>query len=308
MTDGDHLYRAILCDPADDTLRLAYADWLDETAGTEECTRCKGRRVVGWDYVNGVGEPPKEYPCPECTAPGYEPEFDGNAARAEFIRVQCRLATPCVTCTPVCSQEYGHAPPCELGLVGDLRRREHRLFDRHAHLDWFPFPGFQAALSSEPPTVARGSWLVVERGFVSEVRLPAAAFLGEVCAFCEGRGHFQSSGSYAECPRCRGPLGTGTGRTPGLAKALFAAHPITKVVLTNKSPEETPSGWSWFDHGFADDSATITPDLFRHLSDTDGAQPGLLSARMTFATREAALDALSVALVAYGRRAAMLSD
>jgi uncharacterized protein (TIGR02996 family) len=237
MTDGDHLYRAILANPADDTLRLAYADWLDE---------------------------------------------NGDPARAEFTRVQCRLASPFafLTCTPVCSQEYGHAPPCELGLVGDLRRREQRLFGRHAHLDWFVFPGFQAALSSELPTVARGSWLVVERGFVSEVRLPAAAFLG---------------GVYER-------------RITGLAGDLFAAHPITKVVLTNKSPEETPSGWSWFDHGFADDSATITPDLFRHLSDTDGAQPGLLSARMTFATREAALDALSVALVAYGRRAAMLSD
>ena len=35
LTIGDQLYASILANPADDTLRLAYADFLDETAGDE---------------------------------------------------------------------------------------------------------------------------------------------------------------------------------------------------------------------------------------------------------------------------------
>lgn len=35
-----------------------------------------------------------------------------------------------------------------------------------------------------------------------------------VCEFCNGRGSFQTSGSYAECPRCLGATGIGTGRVP----------------------------------------------------------------------------------------------
>jgi uncharacterized protein (TIGR02996 family) len=306
MTDGDHLYRAILAHPDEDTPRLAYADWLDENAGPVRCSDPR-HDDPSWPAAR----------CGGCG--GRHGESDGRRERAEFIRVQCRLAFACVTCTPVCSQEYGHAPPCELGLVGDLRRRERELFnttlDGKAWLfpppDGFDFrhiPGDRNEGEGRPHLKNA----TYRRGFVAEIRLTAAAFLGEVCERCFAFGNRRvinnpnprhGSSAIVICPDC-----DGTGRTPGLAGPLFAAHPITKVVLTNKSPEETPSGWSWFDHGFADDSATITPDLFRHLSDTDGAQPGLLSARMTFATREAALDALSVALVAYGRRAAMLSD
>lgn len=36
MTDGDQLLRAILTDPTDLTVRLAYADWLDENGGDAE--------------------------------------------------------------------------------------------------------------------------------------------------------------------------------------------------------------------------------------------------------------------------------
>jgi len=36
MSDRDALYRAILANPADDTPRLAYADWLEENGRPEE--------------------------------------------------------------------------------------------------------------------------------------------------------------------------------------------------------------------------------------------------------------------------------
>ncbi len=58
MTEQAALQAAILADPDDDTARLAYADWLDENK-------------------------PDRVPSPAA----------GASARAEFIRVQCRLAT-----------------------------------------------------------------------------------------------------------------------------------------------------------------------------------------------------------------------
>jgi uncharacterized protein (TIGR02996 family) len=296
MTDGDHLYRAILCDPADDTLRLAYADWLDETAGTEECTRCKDRRVIGWDYVNGVGKPPKEYPCPECTAPGYEPKSDGRRERAEFIRVQCRLATPCVTCTPVCSQEYGHAPPCELGLVGDLRRRERQLFDVTLDGKAWLFPPPDGFDSRHLPVARegqgrcafpRGACVTYRRGFVSEVRLPAAAFLGGVCGRCYGT-QVEAAGRadnwVRDCSACNG-----TGRTPGLAEALFSRHPITEVVLSDVEPIPIVS----YGLGGAIDHWRL-----------EGLPPELRNPDVRFGSRNEALDWLSARCVVYGRREA----
>ena len=36
MTDGAALHRSILANPADDTPRLVYADWLEENGRSEE--------------------------------------------------------------------------------------------------------------------------------------------------------------------------------------------------------------------------------------------------------------------------------
>src|SRR5262245_9294110 len=57
MSDEAELLSAIIANPDEDTLRLVYADWLDE---------------------NAPHKPP---------SPAVEP-----SARAEYIRVQCRLA------------------------------------------------------------------------------------------------------------------------------------------------------------------------------------------------------------------------
>src|SRR4051812_28721744 len=57
MREGEALYKAVVANPHEDTPRLAYADWLDENQ-------------------------PDKGPTPAA----------GPSARAEFIRVQCRLA------------------------------------------------------------------------------------------------------------------------------------------------------------------------------------------------------------------------
>ena len=84
-SDEPALIDAIIANPADDTPRLAYADWLEENAGTVKCDRCV---ITVAEKIRVWGERAK--PCPNCL----DSEFisDGRKERAEFIRVQVELA------------------------------------------------------------------------------------------------------------------------------------------------------------------------------------------------------------------------
>jgi uncharacterized protein (TIGR02996 family) len=296
VTDGDHLYRAILAHPDEDTPRLAYADWLDENAADIECGACMGFRF------NGLGEYRK--PCAHCDSTGFT--SDGRRERAEFIRVQCRLATPCVTCTPVCSQEYGHAPPCELGLVGDLRRRERELWltlynkftaegGRGLNVPHSTADG--CSVNYLPQSREPGIRLTWKRGFVAEAHLPAAAFLGGGCGRCYQFGSRRvinnpnprrGSSAIVICPDC-----DGTGRIPGLAKTLFSRHPIERVVLTDVRAICGARSNLYF-------TAIVDQNGFVAYPD----QPPF--PRKTYATAAECEADLSAALVAYGRRLAGL--
>jgi uncharacterized protein (TIGR02996 family) len=77
------LLRAILDAPEDDAPRLVYADWLDEHAGPVACDYCGGRDQC----PKGDGTFDEHWHCPRCDG-----KSNGYAERAEFIRVQCRLA------------------------------------------------------------------------------------------------------------------------------------------------------------------------------------------------------------------------
>lgn len=88
MTEQKALLRAILDDPLDDTVRLAYADWLDEHPGTTTCPVCArppdaknhvtGHMFVGWGHG--------WQPCSRCDTTTLVP--DGRAKHAHFIRRQ----------------------------------------------------------------------------------------------------------------------------------------------------------------------------------------------------------------------------
>jgi hypothetical protein len=284
--DADHLYAAILADPADDTVRLAYADWLDETAGTVTCPSCEGARWKD-SRVRGIRE---QCPCKTGTVP------NGNAARAEFIRVQVELANhPGVRLNP--DATYGE--------VAALRRCEQGLWLAHSG-GWFSdLPrGFVATLGD--PGGASVSTARVVRGFVSEVHLPAAAFLGGECGRCAGEGNIgrprPGSGPGGQwlgrmCEEC-----DGTGRTEGLAKALFERHPIERVV-TDREPYHNAGGcWLWVrvdSPGQPNELAQLPDALFDPLADdADTANRG---SWRTYYTHQAALAALNAALVAHGR-------
>jgi uncharacterized protein (TIGR02996 family) len=174
MTDADALLAAILAHPDEDTPRLAYADWLDETAGTVAC-RCKGTgryRVVGGGFLG----------CPGCNGAGSIP--DGNAARAEFIRVQVELAA---TADPPGDRFWD-------GQLGDgpkwhrrrkaLRRREQELLRDIGHdivntpRVW-PVSMTLGAAEPYPPGlgIEGPPRLVVRRGFVEQWRMTAEDWL-----------------------------------------------------------------------------------------------------------------------------------
>jgi hypothetical protein len=125
--DETEFLAAIARDPDSDMPRLAYADFLQETAGTVPCPRCSehrddpasppraepgyhperdpasGRHEGGWTNCktcNGGG--------PRCISPGTVP--DDRADRAEFIRVQCELARVSGTQDPDCRRAKKNNP------------------------------------------------------------------------------------------------------------------------------------------------------------------------------------------------------
>jgi hypothetical protein len=216
-TAGQMGLAAVLAAPGDDLPRLKFADHLDETAGTVECSRCKDRGAVGWDYVNGVGQPPKVYPCPECTAPGYEPKSDGRRERAEFIRVQVEVArTENYPGERFCGKANGllrvGVADCEECRPCSLRRRERELFSQVC--DVFPrVNSSQVRLDSQQS----GGWpveMIVRRGFVESVTCDWTMWAGGACGRCEGAG--RDAVWEDRCGHC-----DGTGRTPGLASRLL---------------------------------------------------------------------------------------
>ncbi len=90
--DGTLLLRAILDNPAENTARLVYADWLNENAGTAGCV-CHGGALYSHDSlfpgqtpvgVDAEGRLLYGTRCARCGGSGTV--SDGRRERAEFIR------------------------------------------------------------------------------------------------------------------------------------------------------------------------------------------------------------------------------
>lgn len=239
MTTREALHRAILENPDEDDVRLRYADLLQE---------------------------------------------EGEGDRAEFVRVQCELASRdgCRNCSrlTVAARAFNMSAPVRYcPKCVHLCRRERELF----HLLDFPILGHDKplhALRLTPDELDRCELLrkgLVSRGFVSEVRLPAAAFTEEV------------------------------------ARALFRAHPVTRVVVSDKVPDAiedgedlrvSGQGWRWWWNGNGDGTAHELPTELYKRCGRRYEEGGHL---LIYRTREGALAALSDACVDYGRHLAGLS-
>ncbi len=234
MTHDEAFLQAIIDDPADDTPRLIYADWLDENA---------------WRVADGKARKGTTSAGDEAAAHGDESTV---RARAEFIRIQCELACHCLPLSPAVNGVRS-APLC-LACVREtqrpdehtgVRRRERELFLRHCH-EWMP-PTLEE-LRLVPALSGGGANF--RRGFVAEISLTCADFAGGVCPACGGNGSVpdpeltatvDAHNRYIGCSHCHG-----TGRTPGVAGALFAAAPIEKVTLTDREASGySQEDWRW---------------------------------------------------------------
>lgn len=287
MTAQDAFIRKILAEPADDTPRLVYADWLDEHAGTVPCPICRG---PGFNR-GGLGGP---IGCTRCR--GELAVSDGSRERAEFIRVQVELARN----EDVIDKH-----------VRRLMARQRELWVG-CNAAWFPKGTIEAfKIVGDLLQNRYGKTLgAVRRGFVAEVRCDLATLLGGACGRCGGVGLMRwytahGDNDESDCPDCKG-----TGRVEGVAKALFLSHPITGVVLTGLSPYHNGAGWCWFDPDrtppYNDVPANANPprDVYRLLT---GYQSGRSRWR-GYNSQLAANKALSRAVVDRCRRIADLPE
>lgn len=158
----------------------------------------------------------------------------GQPERGEFIRVQCELARV----------EQRHRHECTSTIKrgmesAKLKRRERELLDRWVEY-WLPeelgyTTGIGSAQDGSHLRVYFGpeSWCVFRRGFVAEVRLPLAAWIGRECERCRGHGgrwDNEAIDQWYNCSDC-----DGSGRVDACGPALVLACPLLRVE-TDASP------------------------------------------------------------------------
>jgi len=307
MTDLDAILRAVVADPHDDTPRLVYAEICDDLAGVVACPACGGkrRRLVRHHAVGPFGYE-KIGKCPTCSGSGSV--SNGLAERAEFVRVQVELARM----TP----PLGIDRTAPVGLFGERERRFHKwgkdskwgrrresLEKRAADL-WLSLgpgafhdgTGFSARICV-PFGEHRQPYGLVRRGFVDEIRCDLRTFVGGECE-CNSTVRHINGG----CNRCGAPPEGPPGRVGLDLAAVFARHPIARVSPPDREPTAAshPSGawhWTWAEND-ADSRVGLPRKLMAALSASGIAR--------VFDSRDAAMDALSLACVNLGRAAAGL--
>jgi len=279
--DEADLLRAVFATPDDDLPRLVYADWLTE---------------------NG------------------EPEY------GDFIRVQVELARWREYVAPPEILEIANSGRMYSQSAIDLiteKAREHNdrrdaLRKRERELQrltpqWVGVklsdPHYEPCLDEYGGEVIYGPLRMgFRRGFVESVTCALAALLGETCRRCNGGlwiGEFDTSDR-----RC--PAKCNKGRVGGCAAELFASQPVTTVTATDKEPYESgiSLSWLWFedDNGRAANETHYLPRvIFDLLYGYPIPTENFPRSHKEYPTRDAAVDALSAALVQRGRQLAGLT-
>jgi uncharacterized protein (TIGR02996 family) len=199
----------------------------------------------------------------------------GERERAEFVRVQIELAK-----TWACSPSSSRYCPCSHCV---LRRRERELWNgtgRQRIWGHYTVPGLNAHLAIDtPPSGFVPPLVAIARGFVESLTCTATDFLAH-------------------------------------AAAVFAAHPVTAVRLSDREPlrfERPGDGehFFWYDDrrhgGYTHGPAYLPAAIYDRIDWTFDLWPDPRPNTEPWSShrsREAALDALSEACVAYGRERA----
>lgn len=197
-----HALKQVCTHPAEDWPRLAYAEVLENYAGTVACEKCKG--TGGWKvdtcnscgtsveyqntYVQGNLRSPtcpscgwrspqgieKLGDCPTCRGDGRV--SDGNRERAAFIRCQVELAR--------LETDIGYGGRGVKGegvnAIKALRRRERELLEAHRAAWTNVVPGYTIdAWSLDEPMLlyVYGARCKFRRGFIDSLTLSAADWL-----------------------------------------------------------------------------------------------------------------------------------
>lgn len=292
------LYREVCQRPECDTLRLAYADALDELGDERvECPKCNGNR--GEYKVPGF----TVWGCQACEVTGTVLST-ANRDRAEFIRVGCELAREphCVNCGGRGMMVYGSfAATCRwCPRWQELSNRSTTLLDAHPEWRKCPCPvcggtnrtfdacpcGGSGDLFQPFGDGAKPRTVTFSRGFVDSVECTAAD------VWREGVGVSPSGGTAV-------PVTVPT----EWAKAAERCTPCVRFVATDLAPRHVSDvlgkGWTW-------PRRMTLPDPVRDLLASTGGvqQPAFNSGYVRWETEQLCRDALAVALGKWVRVAA----
>jgi uncharacterized protein (TIGR02996 family) len=201
---------------------------------------------------------------------------NGEADRAEFVRLQCKLST-----LGECERDFGLGLSCCCkfcrggGLPLQWRQDElirsclwKWLRDELPPAVWAEFDRWTHEGNVVTSKRDEDLSLVFRRGFVSEVRCPLSSWLAH------------------------GP-------------AIVACQPVEAVVLADREPAQSASGWWWSSpRSVGGHPQSILPEpLFSYLS---GVRPNYSVLSPSYPSREDALSALSTAAVSWARAQADL--
>lgn len=241
-----------------------HPDYLAQLAGIIAVPADDLRRLVLCDWLEELQE-------------------DDATARAEFIRVQCELAS-----RPGC----GHPARRVLYLDGTcsvcpLLRRQSELWGEHGR-EWFGDTALWLSTDKHERASPHVAGYIVQRGFPAVWRGPLADWCGSEC----GRCRTWTIGRRGERPACGACHSTG--RTVGIGAAVVAAHPVERVVLTSMPPRVLKSGWA------AVCDSDLTPEVWVLIT----AQfPGHGNAQTKwFESKQKRDAAVSAALIAWAKR------
>jgi uncharacterized protein (TIGR02996 family) len=202
---------------------------------------------------------------------------NGQDERAEFIRLQCELDAV--------------APYTDT----DQTRREAELLESRGK-EWFGECEWtnNREWFDDPNSFGDGParWGLVRRGFLTAIAAPLAWLIGGECDGCDNG----PMNTFRGCPYCHG-----TGRTPGYLPELVRTQPITRVVVTDKTPFHLTASfdgrhrWAWYDSPRRGSRFNLPYSVFTVLRGADEDWSGTGSKR--YFSEHAALDALSDALI-----------
>lgn len=287
---------AICADPADDTVRLVYADVLDDCGQSDRAALIRTQVELA-----RIGPEPKQVSGTVRALKTGDIRLDADAAHLPTISVGDRVDVkawaprsglrterlhgllvaekiPRETCGFLLRRDEMSGPyPKE--RADELLRREDELIRSHARRwlrDTLPAGVYQdydrwehkgGLIRSKRDDTQH---VVFRRGFVAEVRCTTAAWVGERCYACMEPNEDVSD---RRCRLCRG-----SGRVNAHGPALVRAAPLTRVVLSDREPYyqpppdaqglPPPAEWDavWPRHASPENRWFVPPEIRRHMA------------------------------------------